>query len=194
MPIRKYGLKKKDKEAFGRIRSDYNRTFRGQKNGCRYLYVVLLYGFQQQLRFNSSYEFNNPVGESGFSESVREKIISFSRRIKEMDVTFRTGDYEEVLDSIDKETLVYIDPPYLITLGSYNDGKRGFKGWNRQEELRLLDFMTRILRKGCKIVLSNLFEYKGKTNEELKGWVATGDVTVLTKAYRGRNEALIISQ
>ncbi|MDD6639719.1 MAG: hypothetical protein PUE66_01785 [Erysipelotrichaceae bacterium] len=38
------------------------------------------------------------------------------------------------IDIIDENCLVYIDPPYLITLGSYNDGKRGVNGWGDNEE------------------------------------------------------------
>ena len=100
---------------------------------------MILYGFQQQIRFNSSYEFNNPVGESGFNDSIREKIVSFSREIKEKDIFFFSQDYSKLIDKIDNKCLVYIDPPYLITLGSYNDGKRGFNGWNESEEIRLLN-------------------------------------------------------
>ncbi len=41
-----------------------------------------MYGFQQQLRFNSKLEFNNPVGMRWFNDKVLEKLISFSRHIK----------------------------------------------------------------------------------------------------------------
>ena len=30
-------------------------------------------------------------------------------------------------NEIDKNTITYLDPPYRLTTGSYNDGKRGFK-------------------------------------------------------------------
>ena len=36
--------------------------------------------------------------------------------------------------------MIYCDPPYLITTGSYNDGNRGFQDWNREKELQLLVF------------------------------------------------------
>ena len=192
--IKKYGLEKKNKDSYNKIRTDYNQVYRGKSDEYKYLFIVILYGFQQQLRFNSQYEFNNPVGESGFSESVREKIISFSRRIKELDVDFHIGDYECISHLIDHDSLVYVDPPYLITLGSYNDGKRGFKGWNEKEELRLLNFLNSLIEKGCKIVLSNIFEHKGRTNDYLKQWTKRKRLTVQSTTYRGRNEVLIISQ
>ena len=158
------------------------------------MYVVILYGFQQQLRFNSDYEFNNPVGESGYSDSVKEKIVSFSRRIKEMNLRFHIGDYEEIDDLIDSDTLVYVDPPYLITLGSYNDGKRGFKGWDISEEQRLLSYLDVLIKRGCKVVISNLLEFNGLVNEFLQKWIDCHTVEILQTQYRKRNEHLIITQ
>lgn len=192
--IKKYGLIKCGKDAYLQIRDDYNKKYRNKEKSYWYLYVVILYGFQQQLRFNSSYEFNNPVGESGFSDSVKEKIVSFSRRIKEMNVEFHIGDYQEIDAQIDSDTLVYVDPPYLITLGSYNDGKRGFKGWNSQEEIRLLTYLDTLLNRGCKVIISNLLEYKGQQNDYLFEWVGNHNVEIVQTTFRGRNETLIISQ
>ncbi len=192
--IQKYGLTKCGKDAYNKLRDDYNKKYRNHKKAYWYLYVVILYGFQQQLRFNSAHEFNNPVGESGYSDSIKEKIVSFCRRIKEMNVTFHIGDYQENDNLIDANTLVYADPPYLITLGSYNDGKRGFKGWNISEEQRLLSYLDILLNRGCKVVISNLLEYKGLRNTFLQEWVDNHNVEVLHTRFRGRNETLIISQ
>lgn len=192
--IKKYGLKKCCKEAYVKIREDYNKKYRDKEKAYWYLYVVILYGFQQQIRFNSSYEFNNPVGESGYSDSVKEKIVSFCRKIKEMDSEFHIGDYQEIDALIDADTLVYADPPYLITLGSYNDGKRGFKGWNSKEEERLLTYLDSLLNRGCKVIISNLLEYKGLKNSYLYEWVGNHHVGIIQTTFRGRNETLIISQ
>lgn len=192
--ITKYALSKNDSASYNQIRSDYNNKYKGTAKEYWYLYVVVLYGFQQQLRFNSKYEFNNPVGESGFSDSVKEKVISYSRRIKEMKVDFHIGDYQQLDDIIDTDTVVYADPPYLITLGSYNDGKRGFNGWNIEEEERLLAFLDRLIKRGCKVIISNLIEYKGLHNERLCDWIKTHQVDVFTTTFRNRNETLIVSK
>jgi len=192
--IKKYGLVKCGKESYIKIREDYNNKYRDKGKAYWYLYVVILYGFQQQLRFNSSHEFNNPVGESGYSDSVKEKIVSFSRRLKEMNVEFHVGDYQDINDLIDENSLVYVDPPYLITLGSYNDGKRGFKGWNIQEEIRLLSYLDTLLERGCKIIISNVLEYKGLQNNYLYEWVNNHNVEIVQTTFRRRNEILIIAQ
>lgn len=189
--IRKYGLEKHNADAYFKLRNDYNFIYRKREDYAIYLYSLILYGFQQQIRFNSHYEFNNPVGESGMNDSIREKIVSFSREIKEKEVTFYASDFEDIEKKIDKNCLVYVDPPYLITVGSYNDGKRGFNGWNLKEEKRLLDFLDRIKKTGCKIVISNILEYKNKTNDLLIKWIDDNKAKAEMITIRGRREVLI---
>lgn len=192
--IKKYSLDKHNKTNYIRFRNDYNKKYRFYDDYYKYLYVLLLYGFQQQLRFNSEYEFNNTVGESGYNDSIKEKIVSFSRRIKEIDLVFYNKTYEELLDKIDKNTLVYIDPPYLITLGSYNDGKRGFKGWNNDEEQKLINFFDLLIKKKCKLVISNILFYKGKENILLNKWITNNkrNLKIVDIEIRKRKEVLII--
>lgn len=190
--IKLYSLEKKGKNSYLLLRSDYNNKYRFQDDYTIFLYTMLLYGFQQQLRFNSNYEFNNPIGESGYNESIKEKIVSFSRKIKELNIELTSLDYYDLIDAIDSDSLVYIDPPYLITLGSYNDGKRGFNGWNTSEELRLISFIDKIKSRGCRIVLSNMLEYKGNVNICLQDWVKINNPIVKHINVRGRNEVLII--
>ena len=190
--IKRYGLQSQAQEPYLQLRKDYNEKYRNTPQGNLYLYTAILYGFQQQIRFNSHYEFNNPVGMSGYNDSIKEKIVSFSRRIKELSPIFTTLDFEATLPWVDANTLIYIDPPYLITLGSYNDGKRGFNGWNENEEERLLHFIDQCHEQGAKVVLSNILEYKELSNDLLKKWLQTNEAEIVNIPIRGRNEILAI--
>lgn len=190
--IHRYGLASEAKEPYLRLRDDYNQRLRNTPNGNIYLFTLICFGFQQQIRFNSQYEFNNPIGMSGYNDSIKEKIVSFSRRLKEMCPTFSIMDFAATLPSVDADTLVYIDPPYLITLGSYNDGKRGFNGWNKEDEIRLLQYIDECHDKGAKVVLSNILDYKGLENTLLKDWITNHQVETHNIVVRGRNEILVI--
>lgn len=189
--IKKYELTKHGKEKYINYRNEYNKTLQYKEDKLIYLYTLILYGFQQQIRFNSKYEFNNPIGESGYNESIKEKIVTFSSRLKELNVSFQSKDFSEYIDIIDENCLVYIDPPYLITLGSYNDGKRGFNGWGNNEEKRLISFLDSIKNKCCKILISNILDYKGKGNVYLKNWIISNCANVKEITIRGRKEVLI---
>ena len=97
---------------------------------------------------------------------------------------------------ITKDDFVYLDPPYLITLGSYNDGKRGFNGWNEEEEKRLLNFITELNKKDVKFMLSNVLEHKGKTNNLLNDWIKKNDFKVIyypEKTRGNRKEIIVIN-
>lgn len=141
-------------------------------------------------------EYNNPVGQSGFNDKILEKMISFSRRMKEINPIFISEDFENMKKFISKKTFFYCDPPYLITLGSYNDGKRGFNGWNEDEEKRLYDFLNLVNKKGGKFMLSNVLEHKGKKNKILNDWLKENKYKVIPyigKGTKQRKEIIVIN-
>lgn len=189
--IKKYKLEKEKKEPYIKLREIYNRPEPPIRDP-KLLYLLILYGFQQQIRFNSKLEFNNPVGQSGFNDKIFEKLVSFSREIKEKNVIFKSEDFENLESYVDEETFFYCDPPYLITLGSYNDGKRGFNGWSEDDERRLLNFLTRIHNNGGRFMLSNVLEHKGKTNEILKNWREENQFNLIEYKGKSRRKEIII--
>lgn len=189
--IKKYKLEKGEKEPFLKIRELYNRPEPPIRDP-KLLYLLVLYGFQQQIRFNSSLEYNNPVGQSGFNDKIFEKMVSFSREIKEKNIIFMSEDFEKLEKYIDKDTFFYCDPPYLITLGSYNDGKRGFNGWNEKDEIRLLNFLKKIHDKDGKFMLSNVLEHKDKTNKILKKWIKENKFKLIQYEGKSKRKEIII--
>ena len=91
------------------------------------------------------------------------------KRIK--DFEFTSYDFTELdLSFLNEKSFVYCDPPYTISVGSYNDGKRGFKGWNKEDDLKLFNLLDRLNDKGIKFALSNVTHHKGEKNEELIKW------------------------
>lgn len=189
--IKKYKLEKGKKEPYIKIREIYNRPEPPIRDP-KLLYLLILYGFQQQIRFNSNLEYNNPIGQSGFNDKILEKLVSFSREIKEKNVTFMSEDFEYLENYIDKDTFFYCDPPYLITLGSYNDGKRGFNGWSENDEIRLLNFLKRIHDNGGKFMLSNVLEHKEKTNELLKKWIKENKFKLIEYKGKSKRKEIIV--
>lgn len=168
--IRRFELEPGRKDAYLNVR-DYYNSLPEDKRDPRLLLVVILYSFQQQIRFNSNHGFNNPVGMRWFNDNLLEKLISFSRRIKELNVCFSCADYTDTFRYVDDgHTFVYLDPPYMLTNGSYNDGKRGFKGWDVSQEAALFEFLDKLNHEGSRFMLSYVLEHKGKVNQNLVDW------------------------
>ena len=168
--IRRFELEPGRKDAYLNVR-DYYNSLPEDKRDPRLLLVVILYSFQQQIRFNNNHGFNNPVGMRWFNDNLLEKLISFSRRIKELNVCFSCADYTDTFRYVDDgHTFVYLDPPYMLTNGSYNDGKRGFKGWDVSQEAALFEFLDKLNHEGSRFMLSYVLEHKGKVNQNLVNW------------------------
>ena len=87
-------------------------------------------------------------------DKALEKLISFSKHIKEGNFIFECKDYIDLIkeDSIDSNTFIYFDPPYKLMTGSYNDGKRGFKGWNDLLEEELFEIADNLTKRKIKFM------------------------------------------
>lgn len=184
-----YNLQKADKESYISLRNHYNQT-----KDIYELFVLHMYCFQNQMRFNSKMEFNTPIGNCSFNESLVERILSFTP--KTTDVRLFNKSYAELdLGAVDKDSVFYFDPPYFITNATYNDGKRGFVGWNADEETKLLDYIADLDSKGFKFILSNVIYHNDETNYLLAEWIKTHKYNVKNidnvGAKNSRDEVLI---
>ncbi len=194
--IKKYNLEKKNKESYNNFRNKYNSVEKGSRNPLD-LYLLICYGFEHQIRFNNKMEFNNPCGNSGYNQEMLEKLVSYSNRSKRMNIVFKSMDYKKMLPDIEKNDFVYCDPPYLISCGAYNDGKRGFNGWDEKQEQELLDFLDLLNSKGIKFMLSNMRDRNQKSNTPLSKWIKSNNYRVIvnssiTKRNRQDRQEIIV--
>ena len=139
------------------------------------LFVLIAYSFNHQIRFNNNHEFNNPFGRerSSFNASMKQNLEKFIIRLKETNIGFANVCFNNFdFKFLNSNDFVYCDPPYLITTGTYNDGKRGFKGWTDREEKQLLKTLDNLDNQNVKFALSNVLEHKGKSNDILKSWIS----------------------
>lgn len=175
--ISNYELEPNNSEKYKALRSYYNSLNQDDKKPY-ILFALIMYGFQQQIRFNSSMEFNNPVGMRWFNDSVLEKLISFCRHIKSKEIIFSSEDFINI-QFVDEDCFYYFDPPYLLTLGSYNDGKRGFKGWTLQDEQMLLKKLDLLNKDRKSFMLSYVLEHNGEKNENVINWINKNNYKVI---------------
>ena len=162
------GLAKYNNEKYLRLREDFNHKANLEYNYYVMLYVLIVYAFNNQIRFNKKGEFNLPAGKRDFNKKMREKLSSFIDRLKSGDYTFESYDFRELPNSEwDEKTFVYADPPYLITCATYNEQD----GWNETLEKELLLYLDKLHERNIKFALSNVFSSKGKENKILIDWV-----------------------
>lgn len=167
--VSEYQLSKTNEDGFLKLREDYNNGL----DEWYHLYALITNSFNYQLRFNNSGEYNSSFGRnrSYFNPTLRNRFKKFADRICELDIVFSSCDFRDVdFSDADSNDLIYLDPPYNIGNAVYHDGKRGFKGWNKQDDLDLFEICDKLDNLGVKFVMSNAFRLKGKENKELIEW------------------------
>lgn len=166
--ITSFKLSKENQDGFLKFRDYYNNN----PNPID-LYTLACYSFNYQFRFNNDLKYNNPFGKnrSQFSENMKINLLLFVRKLQSSNIKFTNADFGKFDISYLSDTdLVYCDPPYLITTGSYNDGNRGFKDWGEKEEVELYTLLDKLDEQGVKFALSNVLTHKDKTNDILMNW------------------------
>ena len=183
--IEENDLSSANKEAFLSFRKKYNAT----KN-IEDLFVLICYSFNYQMRFNNSHQYNSSFGyeASTMNDNIRNNINLFVNAIHNKNIEFLCNDFRDVnLSELGLNDFVYCDPPYLISGAVYQDGKRGFKGWNQQDDIDLYDLLDSLDERNIKFALSNMLESKGIKNEYLIDWSKKYNIHNLRANYNGSN-------
>ena len=184
--VNTYKLSKTNEEGFKQLREYYNK---GNKNWYIF-YTLICYSFNNQFRFNNNKEYNSSFGKykSCFSKITENKFKNFMSRLNNIEIVFDSKDFREIdYSDADNNDLVYFDPPYLITCGNYNDGKRGFRGWKQQDDIDLMNLCDKLHKQGTRFCMSNVLENKGKSNDILKDWCKKYNTIHLNNTYGNCN-------
>lgn len=162
------GLAPYNKDKFLKLRDDFNNSKDIGYYRYAMLYTLILYSFNNQIRFNSQGQFNLPVGKRDYNEKMKQKLQKFIDRLKGKDYKFSNLDFRDFdISTLNSDSFVYADPPYLITCATYNE--QG--GWDETDEHDLLNFLDDLHKNNIKFALSNVLRSKGKENSILIDWI-----------------------
>jgi len=152
-----------NKQNFNQLKADYNNS---KERYIAELYVLLIYGFNRMLRFNSKNEYNLPVGNVDFNANVFNALSDYFNLNSTKKTSWHNQDFRQFLGSIEfqQDDFVYLDPPYLITFSEYN------KLWNENTEKDLLQTLDILNKKKVNFAVSNVTHYKGKENNRFIDW------------------------
>lgn len=157
------GLSSYNKKGFLQLRESYNKD----KDVLK-LFALIVFGFNNQIRFNSKNEFNLPCGKRDFNDRMREKLIKFCLNIQHKIVDFSNVDFRDFdISRLDSQSFIYIDPPYFLANATYNENK----SWIKNDELDLLDFLKFLDSKNIRFALSNVIFHKNTEHKILQNWL-----------------------
>jgi adenine-specific DNA-methyltransferase len=164
-----------NKIGFQKLKNDFNKD----TNNTILLYLLLIYGFNRMIRFNSKGEYNLPVGNVDFNKNVVDALKNYFYFVKDKNITWYNLDYQVFISQLEitKNDFLYFDPPYLITFSEYN------KLWNEEKEQELVDFLDTLNQKGYKFAISNVTHYKGKENNIFIEWAKKYHIHTIKSNY-----------
>ena len=151
-----------NKKSYEQMRNDFNHS----KTDYELLYVMLIYGFNIMLRFNSKGDFNLPVGNVDLNQNVINSLEAYFQFARNNELHFTSNDFRDFFASYTfiENDFIYLDPPYLISSSEYN------KLWTEKDEIDLLNILDELNSKGVKFAISNLLRSNNKENLIFINW------------------------
>lgn len=150
---------KNEPDYFYEIRSlDRNDNFKNLSKVERASRVIYLNKtcYNGLYRVNNAGEFNSPFGRYKNPNIVNEPTLkAVSKYLNSNNIVIRNGDYNDVLKTIDKNSFVYLDPPYHPISESSNFTGYVQGGWDLFDQIRLREVCDELNAKGIKFLLSN---------------------------------------
>lgn len=110
--------------------------------------------FNGLFRVNKRGLFNVPMG--AYKKPVicdEQNLMEISKLLQK--VTIKCGDYKNCLGYVDKNTFVYIDPPYRPLTETASFTSYAETVFDDREQVALGQFVDRLTDKGAKVVISN---------------------------------------
>lgn len=169
------GLSRHNKAGFLALRKSYNQNPSEAK-----FFVLILFGFNHFVRFNTKGDYNVPVGKSDFSQFQQNKCEAFINTLQNPHITLLNLDFRDSALYKNGE-FFYFDPPYLITQAPYN------ALWSENDEKDLYAILDSLNFQNKKFALSNVLESNGKRNDLLKKWGTKYHMHFIKRDYTNAN-------
>ena len=149
--LKKY---KNTKEDFYEVRSLDWLKLKKEEAAARTIYLNKTC-FNGLYRVNSAGQFNSPYGRYNNPAIENRPAIRALAKYLSGNIKILCGDYELALQNLDKDSFVYLDPPYMPISSSasftgYTEG-----GFDYNEQLRLKNNCDKLASQGIKFLESN---------------------------------------
>lgn len=160
-----YLMKSKEerKQFYYEIRDIYNRQMHGfdyknyNKEGIErvvYLFFLNKTCYNGLFRQNKKGEFNVPYGRYKNPTICNEKnIIEVNKALKNTEIF--CDDFTKSEEFIEKDSLVYLDPPYRPLSTTSNFTSYDKEGFSDEDQKRLANFFEKMNKRGAYLILSN---------------------------------------
>ena len=173
----KYFPNGRNKDSYMNLRNDFNKSYVKVgtcSDNVHMLHLLIQLSFNSLLRFSKN-GYNVPFG---MKEVDFNRIKTHQNIVKMKDISVSCGKYNDLnLSNIDKDKdLIYLDPPYIASKFQYG-------GWEKDDEILLLEYIDKLNEDGYKFILSNTFSHRKVINQNLIDWSSKYYVKNISMSY-----------
>ncbi len=164
------GLKEYNTPGFYTLRNDYNALIdKTSEIGNQLLYLLIVYGFNNDIRYSREGYYNLPVGKTDLNKNNIKKLNQYIERMHTIQANFIVGDFQntKIQEIVLSADFVYADPPYLISDAAYNETSK----WDIQTEEKLLCLLDTLTIQRTPFALSNVLGKGERKNIPLMNWL-----------------------
>lgn len=160
---KKLVVEKDEKEKFLELRKSFNEEKSPEK-----LWALMLCSTNNMMRFNKKFLYNQTFGKRSWNSKTDEKVKKFISHVRpyKNKLIFKNEDFNNL--SINKDMMVYCDPPYFITEAGYN------AYWSKEKELELYDFLLKCDKIGASFMLSGIIKHDKENSLLLNKLITDG--------------------
>lgn len=102
------GLGSFNRTGYDRLKIDFNSSnYRFDRNIM--FYSLIIFGFNNQIRYNGKGLFNISVGKRDFNKSIRKNLESFTNRIQNLNISFFNNEFDSINIDYSKNNFIYAD-------------------------------------------------------------------------------------
>lgn len=112
-------------------------------------------GFNGLFRENGAGKFNVPFNQSERRFSFFAEDNFYSASLALQGAVLRVSSFENVLDLIEADDVVYFDPPYVPISNTANFVGYGTRGFDTRLQEQLVEVASECSRKGARVIASN---------------------------------------
>ncbi|MBO6516834.1 MAG: Dam family site-specific DNA-(adenine-N6)-methyltransferase [Bacteroidia bacterium] len=122
------------------------------ENAARFIYLNQT-SFNGIYRVNLKGKYNVPFGYRTKNFFEPEKLTKVSERLQ--NVEFGRGDFSIILDNVQENDLVFLDPPYTVSHNNNGFIKYNHKLFSLDDQIRLSRIIDEIRSRGAYYILTN---------------------------------------
>lgn len=137
---------------FYALRQEFNEIQDVRRKSALFLYLNR-HCFNGLCRYNGSGKFNVPFGRYASPMFPEKEMIAFFEKSHKAE--FIIAPFEETLEAVQNDDVVYCDPPYvpLSTTSNFTAYTKG--GFSLDEQLSLAAYANALMARGVAVVVSN---------------------------------------